>query len=307
MVISFLDKVTTTLTKLSFFSSFNTSYMDMTYSKVAKPDTSMFFDRLFNILAKQHCCLHSLHMRDLYFGDLNIFLRGLLKLTHIRKLKLLSYKDFYSPKEMDSFNDGLIELVQYRDLTILNTPFTVGSELLSAILNKPNIVTLRITPLVMNKLPKNISNLSLRYDLSPSAFTSFVTLNPMCNLVRLHLPQIYITDDNFELFLKFLRNNKSLAIIYIGNYFLFSTEQKTALLSVLVCQTYIQSLLFGISLQSEDPSDEAVPSDEERRQRSIKELEDLRQLFVQLAAYPQTNVDNIYYDIAELKQFQQMM
>ncbi|GAM19871.1 hypothetical protein SAMD00019534_030460 [Acytostelium subglobosum LB1] len=305
-VLSLLERCAPTLTKLSFFSIFNTRHTDMNVSPMEREATTKFFERMFGILSITNSRVQSLLIKRLYFGELRPFLRGLYTMQHIKKLKLLSYS-YYTRPEMDDFNTGLVEFVQTRKLTILNTPFPVGADLLTAIMSNASIVRLRITPLAMAKLPATLRSLILDNETPPTVFTTLITLNPTSNLVRLLLfeHRHYLTADNFDQFLDFMRTSKSLSTLFLGDYLFLTDEQKVLLITVLVRETSLQSLLIGMT----DPEDHSMVTNNQDSiiARTTKEFDDLQYLLSQLALYPQSNIDHILFEIIDRKLFEQMM
>ncbi|GAM19867.1 hypothetical protein SAMD00019534_030420 [Acytostelium subglobosum LB1] len=272
-ILSMLEHTAPTLTKVSLFSTFNTRHIEMEVSNECKETTTKFFERFFGILSNAPSHIHSLHIKKLYLGDLRPFLQGLSTMQHIKKLKLFTFP-FYSSTKMAEFNAGLIDYVKSRDIRILSTPFPVSADLLATIFAKPSIFQLRMSPLVMSKVPSTLSNLSLRNEIPPAAFTSFITLNPTSNLVRLFLfdHRHYLTADNFDQFLDFVCTSKSLSSIFFGDYLFLTDDQKSKLIPVLVRDTNLHSILIGIT----DPDDVELDLEQNDilESRTAKELPD---------------------------------
>ncbi|GAM19868.1 hypothetical protein SAMD00019534_030430, partial [Acytostelium subglobosum LB1] len=311
-ILTLFDNASPTLTKLSFFSNFNTRHMNLEVTEQVKQTTTKFFESLFGILSREQNHIQSIHFRELYLGNLVSFSRGLSTLKHLEKIKLITFS-YYTQMEIDHFNACIIDLVKSRDLTRLTLPFPVGADLLSTLVAKPSINRLRMSALAMSKLSDTLHTFFLSYNTLPSVFTLFLSMNSMCNLVSLKLNQhhLYLTSDNFDAFLLFLRTNKSLASIFLGDYVLYlSDQEKNSIIQVIVGETNIQSLLLSVA-DSDDPMIEFYETEMDValniKTCSIKEYNDLVQVFGHVADCPQSKMDNIYFTVTDQKSFEQIM
>ncbi|GAM19873.1 hypothetical protein SAMD00019534_030480 [Acytostelium subglobosum LB1] len=306
LVLSLVEKVAPTLTKFTLASVNNSRTASFDIAIWLKDIVTKFFNRMFNLLSAPNNRLQSINIRKLYVGDLASFLRGLFKLGHIKKLKLPSLLN-YSQEEIDCFNSGLIDFVKSHQLTIVSTPFGVGADLLAAILSKPTLYYLRIMPLAMTKLPDTLTKLSIREEVSPSVFTTFITTNSTHNLVRLYLfdHKNYLNADNFEPFINFLRTSKTLSTLFLGDYLYITDEQKETLIPVVINDTSINSILIGMT----EPEDIDIDLNDEEaiEARTTKEFDDLQFLFNQLSLNPVSSLDNVHFEITDEELFLKMM
>ncbi|GAM19870.1 hypothetical protein SAMD00019534_030450 [Acytostelium subglobosum LB1] len=313
-ILDLLEHNAPNLKRLGFLSILSSQQSDLTIpSQHHMHMSTKFFEGVFDILEKGNTHLDTFKIKRLHLGYLGPFLRGLLKLRHVKRLKLSTLPSkFYSQQALqDLFNSGFIDYVKMLDhLTVIHTPFGVGNELLASILAKPSIFSIQ-TSLVSAQgimLPNNIQKLWLRDQTTPAAFTSFLKMNPNCNLLQLFLHDHHhylIADDNFDLFLDFLRSNKRLSSLYLGACKYLTILQKAKLFDMVVSETNLESILIGRENHYDDL--EQGQSLDRVRECTEQDYEGIQLLFWTLASSPQSRIDNIEFDVADRSLFAEMI
>ncbi|GAM21332.1 hypothetical protein SAMD00019534_045070 [Acytostelium subglobosum LB1] len=300
-ILSLLESVAPTMRKIQFISRDDES-ATITLEPSHRLMTTNFFEQLFGHLSKSR--LRSLHIRSLYVGDLQPFLRGLSLMKHLTTLKIPLPSNFYQLPEIREFHAGLLEFIKSSNISIMSIPFSIESTMLKALSDNPNITTLRVMLGGSAKLSDRLQRLTLREDITPSVFSSLMSMNPATNIVRLILlnHRRYITKDNFDQFLSFVKSNKNLTRLYLCDYLYLSDKQKETIIPLLIRDTRIQTLMISLS-------DDMMPTNyiQEKYRRTKKEFEYLQFLLNQLVLYPQSTVDGLYLDVTNSKALQKHM
>ncbi|GAM27400.1 hypothetical protein SAMD00019534_105750 [Acytostelium subglobosum LB1] len=298
-ILQLLERTAPTLTKLTFISLNKDKGDPNDIDYDLRRNTTRFMEQLFAILAKSR--IERLHFKKLYVGKLETLLHGLTTLKHLKMLKL-PYLFDYSAAEIRDFHLGLIPFIKSSNITMLSVPFGVGADLLMSVSNNPNIFSMRLSPTGMTKLSDNLRRLTLRDEIPVPVFTSFISMNPCTNLVRLVMldHRHYLTEENFEEFLVFLKTNRNLASLYLGDYMYFTYDQKYYIIRVLR-----GTGLHTLNLSLTDPEHSMDPFDDPAAmtERTEKEYKDIEQVLSELSYdYQPTTIDNICFDICDYAQ-----
>eukprot|EP01133_Synstelium_polycarpum_P010779 gene10779-12558_t len=304
----FLNEIATLVGNLSLikFSLFSASNMPRPTvelpSKEEIPPTviseyTKFFSHIFMILEPT---IESLHIKKLFVGDLEVFLAGIAKLIHLKKLKL-PYLDNYDDRDAALFHRLFAPILSNSStkLQLVSIPFGVGPALLNT-LASTKVYALRMSPVGMIKLPDTLRMLTLRDPFPPAIFKSFLQLNLHSQLTRLVLldHDHYATAENLDDLVYYIANNKRLMYLYLGEF--HGVTDPEPILEAVIKNTTLQSLNFGLHPMVQDPiaeGEEEVDDQLKIAESTAKEIVLIQTIFKYVIR--NISIENIGFDISD--------